>query len=112
MYFLDDDNFVTGLITLKDIKNRQNYPNAVYDNNGQLLVGAAVGVKGDYLERAAELIKAGADVLVVDVAHGHSEMCYKAVELLKACRDTDNVDIVGGQCGDSGRSTLPYTSWC
>ncbi|RNJ77122.1 MAG: IMP dehydrogenase [Nitrosopumilus sp. H8] len=69
----DESGSIKGLITSKDITNNANYPNASKDKKGRPLVGAAVGVKGDFLERSEALIDAGADVLVVDIAHGHSE---------------------------------------
>src|SRR3989344_5243959 len=64
---------VKGLITTKDIKRIEQWPNAARDNKGRLLVGAAIGVK-DTLERAQALINAGVDVLVLDVAHAHSDL--------------------------------------
>ena len=72
-----------GLITVKDIQKKIAYPNACKDTLGRLRVGAAVGATGDYLDRAAALVKAGADVLVVDTAHGHSTRVLSAVRQLK-----------------------------
>jgi IMP dehydrogenase len=69
---VDGDGRITGLITVKDIQKRVDFPNATKDAHGRLRVGAAVGVGPDALERAEALIAAGADVLVVDTAHGHS----------------------------------------
>ncbi|RNJ75444.1 MAG: IMP dehydrogenase [Nitrosopumilus sp. B06] len=69
----DESGSIRGLITSKDITNNADYPNASKDKKGRPLVGAAVGVKGDFLERSEALLDAGADVLVVDIAHGHSE---------------------------------------
>ncbi len=68
---VDGDNNLKGLITSKDILNHLRRPFASLDERGQQLVGAAVGVKPGFLQRAERLIKAGADVLVIDVAHGH-----------------------------------------
>lgn len=79
---VDDENRLIGLITARDIVHRLN-PFAVRDKKGRLVVGAAVGVRGDYLERADALVAAGADMLVVDIAHGHLEICLRAVSLLK-----------------------------
>lgn len=79
---VDKNNCFTGLITAKDTLHRLN-PNAVRDKRGRLLVGAAVGIKADYLKRAERLIDAGADLLAVDVAHGHLDICLKAVKNLK-----------------------------
>ena len=80
---VDAKGVLAGLITGKDLKKKTHHPDASKDAKGRLLVGAAVGVVGDYIERAEELLKAGADLLVVDVAHGHAEHVIKAVEELK-----------------------------
>jgi len=80
---IDDSGLVTGLITSKDITNNANYPNASKDNKGRPIVGAAVGVKGDFLERSESLLEAGADTLVVDIAHGHSENAISTVKHIK-----------------------------
>ena len=69
---VDADGRITGLITVKDIQKRVEFPQATKDPQGRLRVGAAVGVGPDAIERAQALIAAGADVLVVDTAHGHS----------------------------------------
>src|SRR5579872_80821 len=69
---VDDEGLLRGLITVKDISKRIEFPRATKDPQGRLRVGAAVGVGPDALERAQALIEAGADVLVVDTAHGHS----------------------------------------
>lgn len=80
---VNENNGVIGLITAKDIRNVIQYPLASLGTNGKLLVGASVGVQGDYLERARELVKAGADVLVIDIAHGHSDIMLKAVARIR-----------------------------
>ena len=80
---VDDSGVVQGLITSKDITNNTDYPNASKDKKGRPLVGAAVGVKGDFLERSESLLDAGADVLVVDIAHGHSENAISTVRNIK-----------------------------
>lgn len=80
---VDDSGSITGLITSKDITNIEDYPNASKDKKGRPLVGAAVGVKGDFLERSEALLDAGADVLVVDIAHGHSENAITTVKNIK-----------------------------
>jgi len=79
----DDLGIIKGLITSKDITNNTDYPNASKDKKGRPLVGAAVGVKGDFLERSESLLDAGADVLVVDIAHGHSENALNTVRNIK-----------------------------
>ncbi len=80
---VDDSGIIKGLITSKDIINNADYPNASKDKKGRPLVGAAVGVKGDFLERSESLLDAGADVLVVDIAHGHSENALNTVRNIK-----------------------------
>ncbi len=80
---VDAKGLLAGLITARDLKMRTLHPEASKDAKGRLLVGAAVGVVGDCLERAGELIRAGADALVVDVAHGHSEHVIDAVKRIK-----------------------------
>lgn len=79
----DDSGRVMGLITSKDITNTANFPNASKDDKGRPLVGAAVGVRGDFLERSEALLDAGADVLVVDIAHGHSENALNTIRTIK-----------------------------
>ncbi|TNE92231.1 MAG: IMP dehydrogenase [Deltaproteobacteria bacterium] len=91
---VDAEGVLRGLITIKDIENHSKYPDAVRDKRGQLVVGAAVGVGPDGLDRAAALVEAGVDVLVVDTAHGHSAGVLKAAELAKS-RFPD-VDLVIG----------------
>lgn len=80
---IDDKRRIVGLITSKDILKMEQYPHASKDRKGRLLVGAAVGVKGDYLERTEALLEAGADVLVVDIAHGHSENAINTIHMIK-----------------------------
>nr|MDQ3349166.1 IMP dehydrogenase [Acidobacteriota bacterium] len=69
---VDADGALLGLITSRDLVRRRRMPFATRDDRGRLRVGAAIGATGDYLERAAELVRAGVDVLVIDIAHGHS----------------------------------------
>ena len=66
---IDDNNLVKGLITCQDISNLEKYPNASKDNKGRPIVGAAVGVKGDFMERTEALIDAGTDVIAVSYTH-------------------------------------------
>ncbi len=80
---VDESGSITGLITSKDITNIEDYPLASKDKKGRPLVGAAVGVKGDFLERTEALLDAGTDVLVVDIAHGHSENAINTVRNIK-----------------------------
>ena len=81
---VDESGVLTGLITAKDIVEQKRLPLATRDAQGRLRVGAAIGAKGDFLERAAELIRAGVDVLVIDIAHGHSMVMAKAIEAFRA----------------------------
>lgn len=80
---VDDDGKLKGLITVKDIQKKKKYPNACKDELGRLRVGAAIGVGGAGLERAAALIDAGVDVIVIDTAHGHSQMVIDSVKKFK-----------------------------
>ncbi len=80
---VNDDYELKGLITVKDIQKKLKYPNASKDEKGRLRVGGAIGATGDYLERAAELVNARADVLAIDSAHGHSSRVLEAVREVK-----------------------------
>ncbi|HOX84899.1 MAG TPA: IMP dehydrogenase [bacterium] len=91
---VDKDQRLRGLITVKDILNRKRYPNASKDKHGRLMVGAAVGVAHDTKERARALINAGADVLAVDTAHGHSQGVLSTIELLK--KEFPDVELIAG----------------
>lgn len=91
---VDDRNKLVGLITIKDIDNVIDYPNACKDSRGRLRVGAAVGVGPDTLERVTALVKAGVDIITIDSAHGHSSgVIAKVKEVRKAFPD---LDLVGG----------------
>jgi len=81
---VDKDRKLVGLITSKDIENLGLYPLANKDTNGRLVVGAAVGATGDYIERTAELIKIGADVLIMDIANFQSDVGLEAVKNLRS----------------------------
>jgi len=88
---IDEDGFLKGLITIKDIKKRIEYPNSNKDAFGRLVVGAAIGV-GQY-DRAKALVDAGVDVLVLDSAHGHSKGILDTVKKIK---ETMEVDVIAG----------------
>ena len=88
-----DDNCI-GLITVKDMEKAQNHPLASKDERGRLLVAAATGAGADGLKRAEALIEAGADVIVVDTAHGHSEGVLQAVSAVR--KIANNTQIIGG----------------
>ncbi|MFA7543435.1 MAG: IMP dehydrogenase [Candidatus Cloacimonadaceae bacterium] len=86
---LTDDSFqLKGMITVRDILKRETFPNAVQDCHNRLLVGAAIGVTGDFLERAQELIAAGVDTIVIDTAHGHHIHISKAIQAVKKALNT------------------------
>jgi len=91
---VDEDFNLRGLITVKDIQKKLDFPSAAKDASGRLLVGAAVGVGADMLTRAQALVDAGVDVLSLDTAHGHSVMVLRAVERLRAA--CSNVTIFAG----------------
>jgi len=80
---VDDAGNLKGLITIKDIEKQIKYPNAAKDKQGRLLCGAALGITTDVLDRAAELLKAHVDVVVLDSAHGHSQNVISCIRLLK-----------------------------
>ena len=90
----DEDNKVKGLITSQDISNLEKYPNASKDAKGRPLVGAAVGVKGDFMQRTEALLDAGVDVIVVDIAHGHSENAINTVKNIK--KAFPNCELIAG----------------
>jgi IMP dehydrogenase len=91
---VDKDDTLLGLITAKDLVRQRQLPFATRDEQGRLRVGAAIGAKGDYLERAAELVRAGVDVIVIDIAHGHSVVMARAIEAFRA--RFDGVELVAG----------------
>ena len=90
-----EDWKLKGLITSVDLIKREAYPNASRDSKGRLLVAAAIGVREGEVERAKLLVEAGVDALVVDVAHGHSEMCIRMVRKVKKLYG-DEVELVAG----------------
>lgn len=95
-----DDNYrLKGLITVKDIQKAIKYPNAAKDEIGRLRVAAAIGATGDYLERAAELVKARVDVLAIDTAHGHSSRVIEAVREVK--RRFPEIELIAGNVATS-----------
>jgi IMP dehydrogenase len=91
---VDDNGILRGLITVKDISKRIEFPGATKDAQGRLRVGAAVGVGPDAIERALALIEAGADVLVVDTAHGHSQGVLEMVSRIKEL--SGDFEVVAG----------------
>jgi IMP dehydrogenase len=94
---IDERGILLGLITAKAIVRQKRLPFATRDDQGRLRVGAAIGAKGDYLERAAELIRAGVDLIVIDIAHGHSVVMDKAIAAFRA--RFGDVELVAGNVG-------------
>lgn len=103
---VDAKGKVAGLITSKDIQKMEDYPHAAKDRKGRLLAGAAVGVKGDYLERTEALLEAGADTLVVDIAHGHSDNAINTVRMIK--KAFPSCDLIAGNIatGEGARDLI------
>ena len=80
---MDADFNLKGLITVKDIQKKIEFPNATKDEHGRLRVGAAIGATGDFLERAEEMAREKVDVLAIDTAHGHSTRVMEAVRAVR-----------------------------
>lgn len=91
---VDDNGILQGLITIKDIEKAVQYPNSARDANGRLLCAAALGATSDVLERAAALVEAGIDALVLDSAHGHSKNVLKAISRVKSA--FPSITLIGG----------------
>jgi len=94
---VDKNGRLTGLITIKDIEKIKKYPNACKDSRGRLRVGAAVGVGADILERAEALLKAGADIILIDTSHGHSANVINGVKTLKST--FSEIELIAGNVG-------------
>jgi len=94
---VDKNGRLTGLITIKDIEKIKKYPNACKDNRGRLRVGAAVGVGPDMIERAEALLKAGADIILIDTSHGHSGNVINGVKTLKST--FAQIELIAGNVG-------------
>jgi IMP dehydrogenase len=91
---VDSQGHLLGLVTAKDLIKHKRLPFATRDDHGRLRVGAAIGAKGDYLERAAELLRASADVIVIDIAHGHSAVMGRAIEAFRS--RFGDVELIAG----------------
>lgn len=101
---VDEKNHLKGLITIKDIEKAIRYPNSARDKNGRLLVGAAIGVTNDALERVKAVYDAGVDVVVLDSAHGHSKnIINKVKEIKEAFPDLDLIagNIATGEAAEA-----------
>jgi IMP dehydrogenase len=89
-----EDGTLIGLVTAKDLVRQRRLPFATRDEQGRLRVGAAIGATGDYLERAAELVRAGVDVIVIDIAHGHSVVMERAMREFR--KRFSDVEVIAG----------------
>ncbi|MDC0384073.1 IMP dehydrogenase [Candidatus Marinimicrobia bacterium] len=103
---VDDENNLTGLITVKDIQKNEDYPDACKDENGRLRVGAAIGISNDSLERAGALSDVDVDVIIIDTAHGHSKGVLKAISEIK--NKYSNIEIIAGNVatGDATKALI------
>ena len=99
---VDKKGVLKGLITFKDIQKRKKFPNACKDKFGRLRVGAAVSITADTIDRVRELVKAGADVIVVDTAHGHSKGVLDMVRLIKK---SFKVELIAGNVATADATT-------
>ena len=93
---VDEQGRLAGLITVKDFVKSEQFPHASKDDDGRLLVGAAIGFFGDAWERATTLVEAGVDVLVADTANGHARLLLDMIRRLKADPATRHVQVIGG----------------
>ncbi len=91
---IDEKGFLKGLITSKDIIKSKVLPDSSKDSKGRLLVAAAIGVRGDYLQRAEKLVNADADALVIDIAHGHSDLAINTVKKIR--KNFSDIEIIAG----------------
>lgn len=103
---VDMDDFCVGLITVKDMEKAQNHPDSCKDEQGRLRVAAATGVGKNGIKRAEALINAGVDVLIVDTAHGHSEMVLETVRAISKL--SSQIALIGGNVatGDATRALI------
>ncbi len=105
---VDGEGRLAGLMTARDLLKHKQHPFATRDAQGRLRVGAAVGAVGDYLERAVEVVRAGADLLVIDIAHGHSLVMERALAEIRKRIDVDRRRR--GQRGDGRGRTVSARS--
>jgi len=91
---VDNQGNLRGLITVKDIQKKEDFPNACKDNRGRLRMGAAIGVSSDSLERAQALAAAEVDIIIIDTAHGHSKGVLKSIEKIKS--SIGDVQVLAG----------------
>ncbi len=91
---IDKQNNLKGLVTLKDIEKAKQYPKAVIDKSGRLIVGAGLGVTNDMMQRLKKLVAAGVDIIALDTAHGHSKGVLNAIKLIK--KTYPDLDVIAG----------------
>ena len=96
---VDDNDSLVGLITVKDIQKKEDYPNACKDSNGRLRVGAAIGNSSDAIERAKALSSVNVDVIIIDTAHGHSSGVLNLVKNIK--KEINDVQLIAGNVATS-----------
>ena len=101
---VDDGDRLVGLVTARDLVRLRDKPYATRDEQGRLRVGAAIGARGDYLERAAELVKVGVDVLVIDIAHGHSMVMERALGEVR--KRFPVMDVIAGNVATAEGATF------
>lgn len=101
---INPDGTLLGLITARDLVKHRQHPFATRDGSGRLRVAAAIGATGDYLERAAEVIRAGADAIVIDIAHGHSLVMDRALEQIR--KRFEAVELVAGNVATAEGATF------
>lgn len=102
---VDDKGFLKGLITVKDIQKAKKYPNAAKDDMGRLRVAAGIGSGGDFMERAAALVEAKVDALVIDSAHGHTKRVLEAIKKIKAAFPETEL-VAGNVASQDGAQAL------
>lgn len=103
---VDADDRLVGLITLRDLALHAARPQTTKDAEGRLAVGAAIGVRGDFIERAQELVGAGADALVLDIAHGHADHALQALRQVRAALPADTRIVAGNVATADGARDL------
>lgn len=103
---VDKKNRLKGLITSKDLTKSKTWPNSTKDRKGRLVVGAAIGVKNNYLYRAEKLIEANCDIIVVDIAHGHTSIAIDTVKSLRKNFGSDASIIAGNVATGEGTAAL------
>lgn len=101
---VNPDGTLLGLVTARDLVKQRQQPFATRDGHGRLRVGAAIGATGDYLERAAEVLRAGADVLVIDIAHGHSVAMERALDAVR--KQFPGAELVAGNVATADGATF------